>query len=184
MIIHSDEGELKGLRTVAELMCVAARTAPKARGMDLVKTAVIDGEEKRLLAEEMRRLSRGKDIPFFARDADNVDASPFVVLIGTAMSPRGLKACGYCGYPDCEANARGTGVCALVVGDLGISLGSAAAVASYHHVDNRMMYSAGKAVVSLGLLGEDVTIAYAIPLSATGKNIFFDRLPSQRPPFR
>lgn len=175
MITQSEQSELNGLRTVADLMCVAARTAPKARGWDLIRTAIVDGEEKRRLAEEMRRIGRANDIAFFVRDADNVDESPYVVLIGTAMSARGLKGCGYCGASDCAENAKGQNVCAMVVGDLGIALGSAAAVASYHHVDNRMMFSLGKAALSLGLLGDDATIAHGFPLSASGKNIFFDR---------
>jgi uncharacterized ferredoxin-like protein len=33
----------------------------------------------------------------------------------------------------------------------------------------------GKAAIELGLLGDDVLIAYAIPLFAKGKNHFFDR---------
>jgi uncharacterized ferredoxin-like protein len=37
------------------------------------------------------------------------------------------------------------------------------------------MYSAGKAAIELGLLGTEVKVAYGIPLSATGKNPFFDR---------
>jgi uncharacterized ferredoxin-like protein len=36
------------------------------------------------------------------------------------------------------------------------------------------MYSAGVTALALGLLG-DCTVAYGIPLSASGKNIFFDR---------
>ena len=38
------------------------------------------------------------------------------------------------------------------------------------------MYTYGKAVIELGILGEDVLIAYGIPLSANGKNPFFERL--------
>ena len=37
------------------------------------------------------------------------------------------------------------------------------------------MYSAGTTALELGLVGKDCSIAYSIPLSATGKNIFFDR---------
>ncbi|MCK4639266.1 MAG: ferredoxin domain-containing protein, partial [Bacteroidales bacterium] len=44
-----------------------------------------------------------------------------------------------------------------------------------NRVDNRIMYTAGQAVIELGLLGEDVKIVYVIPLSATSKNPFFDR---------
>ena len=33
----------------------------------------------------------------------------------------------------------------------------------------------GKAAIELGIFGDDVLIAYGIPLSAKGKNPFFDR---------
>jgi uncharacterized ferredoxin-like protein len=37
------------------------------------------------------------------------------------------------------------------------------------------MYSAGVGALQLRLLDKKDTVAYGIPLSATGKNIFFDR---------
>jgi uncharacterized ferredoxin-like protein len=64
--------------------------------------------------------------------------------------------------------------CAVRMADLGIAIGSAVKTASIHNVDNRVMYSAGVTALALGLLG-DCTVAYGIPLSASGKNIFFDR---------
>ena len=61
------------------------------------------------------------------------------------------------------------------MGDLGIALGSAASVAADHRADCRIMYTIGKAAVRLGLLGPEVEIAHGIPLSVTGKSIYFDR---------
>ncbi|MBU0489639.1 MAG: ferredoxin domain-containing protein [Bacteroidetes bacterium] len=61
------------------------------------------------------------------------------------------------------------------IGDMGIAIGSAAAMASHYHLDNRIMFSVGRAVVALKLLGEDVTIAYGLPLAVGSKNPFFDR---------
>jgi uncharacterized ferredoxin-like protein len=58
--------------------------------------------------------------------------------------------------------------------DMGIALGSAVKTASPFNVDNRAMYTAGVSALSLGLL-EGCSIAYGIPLKASGKNIFFDR---------
>jgi uncharacterized ferredoxin-like protein len=37
------------------------------------------------------------------------------------------------------------------------------------------MFSVGKAAIALKYLPEDVRVAFGIPLSAAGKNIFFDR---------
>jgi uncharacterized ferredoxin-like protein len=66
---------------------------------------------------------------------------------------------------------------AFNTGDLGIALGSAVSVALEHRVDNRVMYTVGMAVRNLKLLGKDIKICYGVPLSATEKNIFFDRKP-------
>jgi len=37
------------------------------------------------------------------------------------------------------------------------------------------MYSVGQAALEMNLLGEDVRIAFGIPLSVSAKNPFFDR---------
>jgi hypothetical protein len=51
---------------------------------------------------------------------------------------------------------------------------SAVKTASIHNVDNRIMYTIGVAAKKLGLLDADVILG--IPLSATSKNIYFDRV--------
>ena len=56
--------------------------------------------------------------------------------------------------------------------DLGIAAGSAVKTAQIHNVDNRLMFTGGVAALDLGFLGGGCTVAFAIPLSATGKNIF------------
>jgi len=43
MIIRGEQAEEKGLMQVAELMCVAARTAPKGRGVDNMETLLVTG---------------------------------------------------------------------------------------------------------------------------------------------
>jgi uncharacterized ferredoxin-like protein len=65
--------------------------------------------------------------------------------------------------------------CAVRMADLGIALGSAVKTAQIHNVDNRIMYTAGSVAMNLGFMGKDCTVAFAIPLSASGKSIFFDR---------
>jgi uncharacterized ferredoxin-like protein len=52
---------------------------------------------------------------------------------------------------------------------------SAAEVAGRFHIDNRIMYSIGRACLDLGIFGPKVKQALGIPLSVTGKNPFFDR---------
>ena len=58
--------------------------------------------------------------------------------------------------------------------DLGIALGSAVSVAADDRIDNRIFYTAGKAVLSLGLMPKKVKIAMGIPLSTWGKSIYHD----------
>ncbi|HIQ02925.1 MAG TPA: ferredoxin, partial [Desulfurococcales archaeon] len=57
--------------------------------------------------------------------------------------------------------------------NLGIALGSAVKTAGIHNVDNRIMYTIGYAAQRKGLMKADIIIG--IPLSAKGKNIYFDR---------
>ena len=57
--------------------------------------------------------------------------------------------------------------------DLGIALGSAAKTASILNVDNRIMYRIGAAARHFNLVDWEFVIG--IPLSVTGKSIYFDR---------
>ena len=169
------DAETRALRQVAELMCLAARTAPKAKGVDNLTTMVLEGEEKDQLTTQMRAIAKETELEFFERDAGNIDSAQVVVLLGTRVEPVDVPACGYCGFKNCDENRANNGICAYNTGDLGIAVGSAAAVAARHHADNRIMFTAGKAALRLELLGPDVRIAYGIPLSGAGKNPFFDR---------
>ncbi len=175
MLILNEAVEINGLTRAAEQLCVAARTAPKGKGRDLLTTAVVSGDHKERLQERMRLIGQRDGVPFFLRDAANLEHAPVVVLLGTRKEPLGLSACGYCGFADCNAMLAAGGTCSFNTGDLGIALGSAVALAADLRIDNRIMYSAGKAALELGLLGESVKIAYGVPLAARGKNPFFDR---------
>jgi uncharacterized ferredoxin-like protein len=99
-----------------------------------------------------------------------------MVLIGTKIKPLGLTYCGLCGFKNCEEKTQYPNhPCSLNTGDLGIAIGSAVSIAMNERVDNRIMYSVGMAVRELELLGKEVKIIYAIPLSGSSKNPFFDR---------
>ena len=176
MVRLNEEAELEGLRRVAELRCVAARTAPKAGGKDNLVTAIIeDKADRHRLADQMKEIAGETGPAFFARDGDNVMAAQIVVIIGTRPGRLGIDGCNLCGFEGCAANEKAGARCAFTVGDLGIAIGSAVSVAADHRADNRIMYSVGVAAVQLEMLGPEVEIAHGIPLSATGKNIFFDR---------
>jgi uncharacterized ferredoxin-like protein len=177
MIIESRKSEEQAVLNLAYSICAAIRTAPKACGIDILETAILTGEDKEKLTAEMRRIgeSFGKTGKFFIRDAGNVDASTAVVLVGAKYETRGLSnICGLCGFKGCaECNSAGA-TCIYAPLDLGIALGSAAALVSDNRVDSRIMFTIGKAAASLGLLNE-YKLIMGIPLSVSGKSPFFDR---------
>ncbi len=161
---------------VAREMALAARTAPKGRGRDQLHIVILTDGEKDDLAERMNRIGEEEEIDYFVRDARSLRSAPVILLIGTECSPLEVRHCGFCGLADCQDNRdSGTAHCAFSVGDLGIAVGSAAAYAARRHIDNRIMFTAGRASLEIGCFPEPVKVAYGIPLSATGKNPFFDR---------
>ena len=188
--ISSSEAEHEAVRTVANLMAAAARTAPKGRGVDAIRAMVIDGEDIETLARTMEEVAPGRpDIVTnsIRRDARNVRNSQCVVLIGVSGAPKKPEFpldCGGCGFKTCAnlIHARekaGTRTdyfgptCVFASMDLGVALGSAAKVASDHNIDNRLMFTVGIAAAKLKWPDADVIIA--IPLSTKGKSIYFDR---------
>ncbi len=184
-VIDGRRAEIEYVLEVAKLMCIAARTAPKGRGVDNIVTAIVYGEYIERVADEMERLADELGYKFFLRDADSVRKAHALVLIGLRDArPLGLN-CELCGY-NCEQLARVTRerrvfrapVCAMKLLDLGIAIGSAVKIASLLNVDNRIMFSVGVAARRLGLI--DADIVFGIPLAVYGKNPFFDRPPLER----
>lgn len=172
-LLYEEAIRERTLASVAEHMLMAARTAPKARGVDNLVLAVAQGQTIELLAGEMKRMAAaGEAGQFFVRDADNILRSGAVVLLGTKIAPMGLN-CGMCGFGNCAAKPAEC-PCAFNTGDLGIAVGSAASTASLLKADSRVMFSVGRAALNLGLLGE-ARIALGIPVSSSGKSPFFDR---------
>lgn len=161
------------LKDVAEFMCTAARTAPKAKGMDNLVIIILDEKDKKKVISTMKKIGKRENRPGCLRDVENIKNADQIIVIGTKKSPMGLN-CGFCGHPTCKDLVKANGVCAYNPLDLGIALGSSVSVASNFHADNRIMYSIGKAAIEAGLLGKCV-MAVGVPLSATGKNPFFDR---------
>lgn len=173
MIINSSQAEESAVLNLAYSVCAAARTAPKACGIDHIETAILTGEDKDRVADEMRRFTLHGN--FFSRDADNVDASSAVVLIGAKYETRGLGAmCRLCGFENCAGCEKAGAACVFTSMDLGIALGSAVSLIADNRVDNRIMFTIGQAAARLELLGE-YRLIMGIPLSASGKNIFYDR---------
>ena len=157
---------------IVQKMCVAARTAPKGKGVDIVECAVVDGDEQEALACAMEAIGQERGHRFFRRDAGCVRRSQCVVLVGTRTKMQGLN-CGYCGFPTCGQKPAEV-PCEINAVDVGIALGSAVSRAQLYGVDTRIMFSAGTAA-PLGLLGEGVRQVYAIPVGISSKSPLFDR---------
>lgn len=171
----SSELEKQAALQVAALMAAAARTAPKTRGIDNVRVLAVDDEPARQqLVAKMREIGQKENRPSLIRDAGNIENATVVLILGVESNPAGLD-CGFCGKSNCDALRHSGGICAFNSMDLGIATCAAAAVAAAHHVDNRMMYSIGRAAIDLGWFGENVRQALGLPLSITGKNPYFDR---------
>lgn len=177
--------ETDAVKTVAGLMALAARTAPKAVGLDSIRFRLVTGKDQEKLAERIEELGKELGLGFFAVNAAQVRNSDATLLIGVeGIKSVGLN-CGGCGFPTCaemtkavKSEAKNKTVyvgpnCVFKISDLGIAVGSAVKTASIHNVDNRIMYTAGIACIDLGML-EDCSVAYGIPLKAAGKNPYFD----------
>lgn len=175
-VIPEDVIRKEGLKEVANRMVIAARTAPKGKGENNLVIALLEKEAISKIADKLKSMGEKLDFPVFIRDAENIRQAPFILLLGTKIKPMGLKKCGMCGFLNCaEKNSHPNIPCVFNTGDLGIAIGSAVSVAMDCRVDNRVMYTVGQAVLEMNLLGEDVKVVYAIPLTATSKNPFFDR---------
>jgi uncharacterized ferredoxin-like protein len=176
-LVFEEQSREESVSDVARKMLVAARTAPKAGGMDNLVMAIAGKEEIVVISQKMKEMvEKNSAGQTFLRDGENILVAENLVLIGTKIKAYGIPICGLCGHANCaEKNKYPDRPCAFNTGDLGIAIGSALATAADCRVDTRVMYSAGMAVRALNLLGDDVRIIYAIPLSCTGKNPFFDR---------
>ena len=144
----------------AKQIMMAARTAPKGKGVDIIEIITLSHDSLPTLSENMRSEGKKRGMMFFLRDADNIEQADAVILIGTRRHPLGLN-CAYCGAKTCGEN-------------VGIAIGSACSKAADLRIDTRVMFSAGTTAQSMNLLpGCNQIIALA--LSVSSKNPFFDR---------
>ncbi|MCQ6962018.1 ferredoxin domain-containing protein [Methanolobus chelungpuianus] len=173
--------EIEILDSLAKAILVAARTAPKGKGIDDIVTCLLDHDDQEELANRMEELSDIKGLKFLLRDAKNIRDSDAVVLIGLKSSGAAGLDCGACGFETCKGMLEAKKVkkeftgphCMIKYLDLGIAVGCAASKAKDLCIDNRIMYSAGAAACYFEMMDADV--AMALPLSVKGKNVFFDR---------
>ena len=91
---NSAEVEKEAVRMAAAMMAASARTAPKAKGLDAVKTLLVDGDDIELIAGAME--AKGKEKPeslsaIFPRDAANVRKSACILLVGVTAEPVAMR---------------------------------------------------------------------------------------------
>lgn len=172
---------MDAIETVANLMVVSAITAPKSRGENFVCTRILKGDVLKKLADSMVAYGEKTKKKDFDRDAKTVTQSEAVVLLGLKDASVLRLDCGACGFVNCKTlneqkkqTIEFTGpICAFRFLDMGIAIGSAVKTAAMLNVDNRIMYRVGVVVREMNLVDWDFVMG--IPLSVTGKSIFFDR---------
>jgi uncharacterized ferredoxin-like protein len=182
-VLDGRQQERQGILEIANLMLVAARTAPKSGGKDDILTAVVYGIETEAIAAEMEKIATERNNTGWAQQASIIRDADAIVIIGV----RGAKSyginCGACGFLSCDDFTKAgkrTGQdfdgpnCMMKTLDLGIALCSAVKIASILNADNRIYYRIGATIRRLRYLPE-ASVIMGIPLSATGKNPHFDR---------
>lgn len=179
MILDERQARQQLVEEAARQIMIAARTAPKGKGVDVIEVCMLTGEDICQLSDEMRRIGWRTDLKFFLRDADNILLAEAVVLVGTRDHCQGLN-CLRCGFARCADRPQGV-PCAINTLDVGIAIGSACAMAADLRLDTRVMHSAGMAAMNLGWPCAEARNVLALPLSCKSKNPFFDRLTTRQP---
>lgn len=172
MIINQRDSAHSAVIEAGRLILNAIRTAPKARGVDIIEAIMIEGDDIPVLSNQMLQLFEETRRPVFKRDGNNILQADAIILLGYRPMPIGLN-CAHCGYPQCSERPEGV-PCAFNQVDLGIAIGSAVSLAADLRIDSRVMYSAGMAAMRCNLL-PDCKGILAISLSVSSKNPFFDR---------
>ena len=188
-------GYKSAMKTAIDLISISVRTAHKSGGVDDVVFLAVSDRQKNRIAREMIRIGKDrakgankairKSIETsWSNDARAVKKSQGLILIAVrGKKPLGSN-CGGCGFKSCAEfqahNAKNKNnkilgpFCIFKIWDLGIAICSAAKTASALNVDNRIMYRIGTAVERLSIF-KKVSPALGLPLSESGKNIYFDR---------
>ena len=173
MVLNERDNRQDQAVEIAKQMLVAARTAPKGKGCDIIEAALVEGCDLEAISKELLVMADETGMKFLLRDSANILQGQCMIIIGTKSQVQGLN-CGHCGFPTCADKPEEV-PCEINSVDVGIALGAAVSKAADLRVDTRIMFSAGLAAQRLKLLGEDVKQVYAIPISISSKNPFFDR---------
>lgn len=186
--------EKEAVKAAAKIIGISIRTAPKSAGIDDIAYKILTDSEKAKIVLEVKRIAGAleKDKPDKVRraieldwrsDREAIDKSDCLILIAVkGRKPLGFN-CSGCGFKDCGEFLKAKPprtifmagpFCAFQLMNLGIAISSAAKTAANLNIDNRIMYRAGLAGYRAGLLKGHSPVL-GLPLSARGKNIYFDR---------
>lgn len=172
MIIDERNSRTERVLEAGRRMLTAARTAPKAKGVDILECCLLTGDDIKRLSDVMMELYAETGRPVYKRDSQNILQADCVLVIATQSQMMGLN-CGHCGFSACAEKPSNV-PCAFNSTDVGIAIGSAVATAADERVDTRVMFSAGMGAERLNLL-PGCSQYFAIPISASSKSPFFDR---------
>jgi len=162
-----------GVRAATELMAISARTAPKAKGEDLIEIRILHGKQVEELGKAMVKYGEEEKDAMWKRDGNCVLRSAAVLLVGVRDPTGGGDPAKRAEPPKVKGDLFAEDERVKKCIDLGIALGSAAKTASILNLDNRIMWRPGEMARRKGML--DALIVIAIPVSVSGKSIFFDR---------
>ena len=167
---------MHAIQTIAEMMEISARTAPKAAGKDFVVTKILTKEECERVGHAMIAYGEETGKKNFDRDGNSMISSDAAVLIGLKDAAAVGLNCGACGSATCiKPNSGVAGAeykgpqCEIRSLDLGIAIGSAVRTAAMMNVDNRVMYRLAVVARRLGLIDADLVMG--VPISVSGKNV-------------
>ncbi|MFK5894752.1 MAG: DUF2148 domain-containing protein [Pseudomonadota bacterium] len=174
------------IETVINLMAASAITAPKAGGKDCLEIiAITESADLKRIADEMCKYAHNSSKEnYWYRDAKNTENAQGLLLIGLEGPVTAGYDCGGCGFRTCKEfedkrelkdfEMGYTGPhCIMRMMDIGVALASAAKAASLLNIDNRVQQRVGAAARALGYI--DCEVAMGIPVSISGKSIFYDR---------
>lgn len=176
---------------VDDIIFLAASDKQKSR----IAKKMIDVGRDKAKGKSNRTVSRAIATSWMS-DAKTVADSQGLILIAVKGKKTFGANCGCCGFKSCKdfqihiSRDRNSSVlgpfCIFKIWDLGIAIASGAKTASMLNVDNRIMYRIGTAVEKLrifrgsaskkGGISNRISPILGLPLSISGKNIYFDRL--------
>ena len=100
MIINERDARKEYMLQAAKQIMLAARTAPKGKGVDIIEIVTLTDEDIDAVSAKMLQLAEETGMKFLIRDSENIQQADAMIVIGTRQAPQGLN-CAYCGFATC-----------------------------------------------------------------------------------